>query len=156
MREDMNPCFIALDFDGTVVEHRYPAVGTDIGAAPVLRRLVKNGHKLILNTMRSHNSEGIDTLKPALEWFENNRISLYGVNENPSQKEWTSSPKVHGNLYIDDSALGAPVKADSLGAACLDWSKAALYLMLTGMLSENDILELLEEGIIDPEHVQLK
>ena len=152
----MNPCFIALDFDGTVVEHRYPAVGGDIGAAPVLRRLVKNGHKLILNTMRSHNSQGIDTLKPALEWFENNIIPLYGVNENPSQKEWTSSPKVHGNLYIDDSALGAPVKADSLGAACLDWSMVSLYLMLAGLLSETDIIELLEEGVINPEHVKVK
>ena len=36
--------YIVLDFDGTVVKHRYPAVGEDIGAVPVLKKLVKNGH----------------------------------------------------------------------------------------------------------------
>ena len=43
---------IAIDFDGTCVTHEYPNVGRDIGAAPVLRKLVENGHKLILWTMR--------------------------------------------------------------------------------------------------------
>ena len=100
---------IVLDFDGTVVKHRYPAVGEDIGAVPVLRRLVANGHRLLLNTMRSRDSEGEDTLEPAVEWFAANQIPLYGVNENPSQKEWTSSPKVYGHIYIDDAAIGAPL-----------------------------------------------
>ena len=57
-----NGYYIVLDFDGTVVKHRYPAVGEDIGAVPVLRKLVQNGYYLILNTMRSRNSEGKDTL----------------------------------------------------------------------------------------------
>ena len=62
-----NGYYIVLDFDGTVVKHRYPAVGEDIGAVPVLRKLVQNGHDLLLSTMRSSNSEGVDTLQPALD-----------------------------------------------------------------------------------------
>ena len=51
-------CVIVLDFDGTCVKHAYPAVGKDIGAEPVLKRLVANGCDLVLSTMRSRDSEG--------------------------------------------------------------------------------------------------
>lgn len=44
---------IGIDFDGTVVTHDFPKIGKDIGAVPILRKLVENGHKLILHTMRS-------------------------------------------------------------------------------------------------------
>ena len=137
---------IVLDFDGTVVTHAYPRIGKDIGAVPVLKRLVNNGCRLLLSTMRSRDSEGVDTLQPALDWFEKRGIPLFGVNENPTQREWTSSPKVHGNLYIDDGALGAPLKADGNGKACIDWSRAAVYLYYMGLLTDNDILEMVRAG----------
>lgn len=95
---------IAVDFDGTCVTHAYPEIGQDIGAAPVLRELVANGHKLILWTMRSK-----ATLLDAVEWFKFNSIPLFGVNTNPEQREWTDSPKAYAQLYIDDAALGAPL-----------------------------------------------
>lgn len=155
--------YIVLDFDGTVVKHRYPAVGEDIGALPVLKRLVKNGHKLLLNTMRSHNSDGEDTLQPAIDWFVSRDIPLYGINENPSQKEWTSSPKVYGNIYIDDAALGAPLKKDDtpcpyLGAASpyIDWGLAAIHLFYAGCLTEQDVIELVHEGVISKENVKIQ
>jgi hypothetical protein len=44
---------ILIDFDGTCVAHEFPKVGKDIGAVPVLKALVENGHNLILFTMRS-------------------------------------------------------------------------------------------------------
>ena len=45
---------IAVDFDGTCVEHDYPAVGLDVeNAVETLRALNKAGHRLILFTMRS-------------------------------------------------------------------------------------------------------
>ena len=91
---------VVLDFDGTVVKHRYPAVGDEIGATPVLKRLVSNGHKIILNTMRSRNNEGMDMLQPAVDWFSERGIPLFGVNENPTQHEWTSSPKVYIWPYL--------------------------------------------------------
>jgi hypothetical protein len=149
-----NKYYIVLDFDGTVVKHRYPDIGEDIGAAPILRRLVKNGHSLLLNTMRSRNCEGIDTLQPAIDWFVNEGIPLYGINENPSQKSWTSSPKVYGNIYIDDAAMGAPLKADAGAPPFIDWNLAAIYLFYQGLLSQNDILELIAEKAIDVDQVK--
>jgi len=95
---------IAIDFDGTCVTHEYPNVGNDIGAVPVLKKLVTAGHLLILNTMRSG-----EELQDAIDWFKKNNIPLYGVNEDPGQKEWTQSPKVFANLYIDDATLGCPL-----------------------------------------------
>ena len=139
---------IVLDFDGTVVKHAYPAVGEDIGATPILKRLVANGCKLILNTMRSRDSGGVDTLQPALDWFEERNLPLYGINENPDQKEWTSSPKVYGNLYIDDGALGAPLKVDTDGTTCLDWNQVAVYLYYIGLLTDQDILDLIKDGAL--------
>jgi hypothetical protein len=103
----MKPIKIAVDFDGTCVTHDYPKVGKDIGAVPVLKLLVEAGHRIILNTMR-YGKE----LQDAVDWFKENGIPLYGVNEDPGQKEWTQSPKVFANLYIDDAALGAPLKIE--------------------------------------------
>lgn len=118
---------------------------------PVLKRLVANGCNLLLNTMRSHDSAGVDTLQPALDWFEARGLPLYGVNENPTQKEWTSSPKVYGNLYIDDGALGAPLKVDAKGYAYMDWDKVAKYLYYMGLLTDNDIIELVRDGAVNLE-----
>jgi hypothetical protein len=96
--------FIAIDFDGTCVTHDYPQVGRDIGAVSILKRLVDSGHKLILWTMRSE-----ETLNDAVKWFESHDIPLYGVQRNPTQY-WTKSPKAYAHLYIDDAALGCPLK----------------------------------------------
>jgi hypothetical protein len=96
---------ICVDFDGTVVYHKYPKVGEDVPyAVKVLNRLVAKGHKIILFTMRSGNY-----LTEAVLWYHEKRISLYGINTNPDQKKWTASPKAYGNVYIDDAALGAPL-----------------------------------------------
>lgn len=115
---------IAIDFDGTVVTHEFPEVGKSVGAEKVLKALVDNGHKLILNTMRSHKDiEGRDTLAEAENWFKDNGIELYGVNENPTQILWTDSPKVYANLYIDDSALGCPKMVNEDGVIVIDWEK---------------------------------
>ena len=99
--------YIAIDFDGTCVTHDYPRIGKDINAIDVLKKLVVNGHKLILNTMRSGKE-----LQDAIDWFKENGIELYGANKNPSQKSWTNSPKVYAHMYIDDAALGCPLKMD--------------------------------------------
>ena len=89
-----------LDFDGTVVKHEFPNIGGDIGAIPVLKRL-------ILFTMRSG-----ETLDAAVKWFADNGIPLFGIQKNPTQGTWTSSPKSYAELMIDDSALGCPLMYD--------------------------------------------
>lgn len=117
---------LGIDFDGTCVTYDYPRVGKDIGAVPVLKELVGLGHKLILNTIRS----GKD-LEDAVEWFKKNEIPLYGVNQDPGQRRWTSSPKVHADLYIDDAALGCPIKYDPAVSDrfFVDWEKVRKALI---------------------------
>ena len=102
-----NQRIIAVDFDGTCVTHEFPHIGRDIGAVPVLKLLVARGHLIILHTMRSE-----ATLAQAVGWFQQNGIPLYGVNSNPQQSSWTSSPKPYAHIYIDDAALGCPLTAD--------------------------------------------
>lgn len=113
---------IVIDFDGTVVTHEFPNIGKDIGAVPVLKELVENGHNLILFTMRSDRKEETtisditilqvtgNFLTDAVNWFRDNEIPLYGIQTNPTQKEWTTSPKAYGQIIIDDAALGCPLK----------------------------------------------
>jgi hypothetical protein len=152
---------IAIDFDGTCVIHEYPKVGEDIGAVPVLKELVAAGHKLMLWTMRGNKptTENVDTLADAVSWFNQNGIELWGINENPEQKEsgWSNSNKQYAQLYIDDAALGAPlttkncpnfIKNDKLcdkscqlcngksyvGRPFLDWKKARKRLIESGVL----------------------
>lgn len=95
---------IAVDFDGTCVAHEYPKVGRFIGAQKVLNRIVEEGGKLILWTMRSGKE-----LQDAVNWFAENGIPLYGIQRNPTQDSWTDSPKAYAKIYIDDAALGCPL-----------------------------------------------
>jgi len=112
---------ICVDFDGTCVSHEYPEVGNDIGSIPVLKRLVENGMNLILFTMRGEDCG----LEDAVKWFADNDIPLYGINANPEQAKWTKSPKAYAQLYIDDAALGVPLKVDPNISArpFVDWQK---------------------------------
>jgi hypothetical protein len=115
---------INIDFDGTCVTHEFPKVGKSIGAERVLKRLVDNGHQLILFTMRSDRHAPTPVIDPtilnvtgkflteAVEWFNRNDIKLYGIQRNPTQLNWTTSPKSYAELMIDDSALGCPLKYD--------------------------------------------
>lgn len=134
---------IVIDFDGTVVTHDFPSVGKDIGAVPVLRRLVGRGHRLILFTMRSNGepiSGDVETdgqyLDHAVKWFRENGIEMWGIQTNPEQASWTTSPKAYGKLIIDDAALGAPLKMDRSisGRPFIDWVRAE------EMLEDKDVL----------------
>ena len=115
---------IAVDFDGTCVTHEYPEIGKSIGAEKVLKALVENGHQIVLCTMRGHKThEGRDLLQEAVDWFKDNEIELYGVNETPFQHTWTDSPKPYAQLYIDDAALGCPKAVNEDGKVVVDWEK---------------------------------
>ena len=139
---------ICIDFDGTCVTHEFPKVGKDIGAVPVLKKLVEAGHKLILFTMRSDieevtsNDYGIhkqagEYLTDAVNWFIDNHIPLHDVNVNPTQHTWTNSPKAYGQLYIDDAALGCPLiyNREISDRPFVDWTKVEEMLKAIGVLS---------------------
>lgn len=123
---------IAIDFDGTCVTHEYPRVGQNIGAWPVIKELHNSGHSIILLTMRSG-----QYLQDAVNLFEEYSIKLYGINHNPEQHLWTSSPKVYANIYIDDAALGCPLtKCEDRPYA--NWTKIREMLMESGVLNANN------------------
>lgn len=140
---------IAIDFDGTCVAHEFPRVGGDIGAVPVLKALVASGHRLILFTMRSncvdnkvypecvpaiHNGPWLDD---AVNWFKQNDIPLYGVQSNPTQKDWTTSPKCYAQLYIDDAALGIPLIESSEDRPFVDWVRVEELLIEKGIITSH-------------------
>lgn len=101
--------YIGVDFDGTCVYHEYPQIGLEVPyARDCMLALVAAGYLLILNTTRSGKE-----LQEAVQWFADRGIPLYGVNENPDQKSWTTSPKVYASYYIDDAAVGCPLCQDS-------------------------------------------
>lgn len=132
---------ICIDFDGTCVTHEMPKVGDektasvtigkDVGAVPVLQEIVKNGHRLILYTMR-----GGKYLRPAVKWFYENKIKLFGINYNPMQTTWTDSTKPYAQLYIDDLALGCPLKNDKTLSEnpFVDWIKVREILINKGII----------------------
>jgi len=126
---------IAIDFDGTCVTHEFPKIGQDIGAVPVLKKLVENGHQLILFTMRS-DDESMDRnfLTAALQWFALHKIELYGIQKDPEQEDWTSSNKAYAQMYIDDAALGCPLHYPLEGRPYVDWTKIVEMLKIRGIL----------------------
>lgn len=141
---------IAIDFDGTCVTHDFPEVGKNIGAAPVLKELVENGHQLILWTMRAnvenntghsdevpviHNGNFLDD---AINWFKENDIPLYGIQRNPTQDSWTTSPKAYAQIYIDDAALGCPLIHNEIlhKRPFVDWDSVRKHLIMENIITE--------------------
>ena len=126
----MNGLVIAVDFDGTCVEHDYPHIGNEIGAVHVLLKIQEKGHKIMLWTMRSG-----ETLKDAVLWFQNNHIRLWGINENPEQKKtnWSTSHKQYANYYIDDAAIGTPLVMDPI-RPYVDWIRMEYELEKMGII----------------------
>ncbi|MEP4190891.1 MAG: hypothetical protein ABJN51_07420, partial [Sneathiella sp.] len=72
----------------------------------------KAGAQLILFTMRSDAPER-GHLTEAVAYLKSNGIELFGINTNPTQDIWTTSPKAYGHLYVDDAAFGCPTHQPS-------------------------------------------
>lgn len=111
---------VGIDFDGSVVCHRYPHVGKDLPlCVETLKRWNEEyGVGYILSTMR-----GGKELEDAINWFKERDIPLFGIQKHPTQEEWTDSPKTHCRFMIDDRNVGQPLTADDQGIPCIDWKK---------------------------------
>lgn len=95
---------IAVDFDGTIVEHTYPEIGNEmLFAFDTLRALQKKGHKLILWTYRDGRY-----LEEAVEYCRQNGIEFYAVNRSYPEEtlEGGISRKINADLFIDDRNVG--------------------------------------------------
>jgi hypothetical protein len=95
---------IAVDFDGTIVEHKYPKIGrTRPFAFETLKMLQDKGHQLILWTYRS----GV-YLDEALEFCLKNGIEFYAVNSSYPEEvfDGSKSRKIDCDYFIDDRNIG--------------------------------------------------
>lgn len=95
---------IAVDFDGTIVDHEYPAIGKEkLFAFRTLKELEKRGARLILWTIRTGKE-----LDEAVEFCRNNGIEFYAVNRNYPEEIFTDevSRKINADLFIDDKNVG--------------------------------------------------
>jgi hypothetical protein len=96
---------IAVDFDGTIVEHEYPKIGkTKLFAFETLKQLEKDGHKLILWTFRTG-----DLLEEAVSFCKQNGVNFYAVNNSFPDEPFdpqNASRKIAADLFIDDRNFG--------------------------------------------------
>lgn len=116
--------YIAIDFDGTIVDHRFPDIGPPVpDAITWMKAFQEEGAKLILFTMRSDGDSNGPVLQQAVDYLKSEGIELFGVNHNPTQSSWTTSPKAYAQLYIDDAAVGCPmIDLAKFYRPCVDWS----------------------------------
>jgi len=96
---------IAVDFDGTVVDHEYPAIGeTKLFAFETLKALQEKGFRLIMWTYRAGKE-----LDEAVEFCKANGIEFYAINKNYPEEEYVEgeiSRKINADIYIDDKNIG--------------------------------------------------
>lgn len=95
---------IAVDFDGTIVQHRYPKVGKEIPFAIItLKQLIKDGHDLILWTYRAGKE-----LEDAVDFCKKKGVVFYAVNKDFPEEVFdsTMSRKIIADVYIDDRNFG--------------------------------------------------
>ena len=125
---------IAVDFDGTIVEHRYPAIGKELPfAIDTLRQLAAEGHRLILWTVR----EG-QYLDEAVEFCRSRGLEFYAVNrdypEEEPERNNRFTRKLKADLWIDDRNLGG----------LPDWG--TIYEMIHHRLTYEDLMHRYESN----------
>ena len=101
---DFSNVRIAVDFDGTIVDHEYPGIGKEkLFAFQTLKELEKLGARLILWTFRTGKE-----LDEAVEFCRQNGVEFYAVNKNYPEEVYdeTISRKIEADIYIDDKNLG--------------------------------------------------
>ena len=119
---------IAVDFDGTIVEHAYPKIGKELPfATETLRQLISEHHRLVLWTVRED-----DLLQEAIDWCKERGVEFYAVNrdypEEEKEKNNHFSRKLKVDLWIDDRNIGG----------LPDWG--TIYRMIKEHLTWQDII----------------
>jgi hypothetical protein len=117
---------IAVDFDGTIVEHCYPEIGKEIPfAITTLKMLIAKRHQLILWTVRRG-----ALLQEAVDWCKERGVEFYAVNKNFPEETVENDGyccKLNAELFIDDRNLGG----------LPDWGK--IYQMIEENKSWDDM-----------------
>ena len=129
---------IAVDFDGTIVEHEYPAIGKEIPfATETLRMLINDRHQLILWSVR----EG-ELLQEAIDWCHERGVDFYAINrdfpEEDVEKNIHFSRKLKVDLFIDDRNIGG----------LPDWG--TIYRMVSENKTWRDIIRERQPEVSEP------
>lgn len=130
---------IGVDFDGTIVEDRFPEIGKEIPfATDTLKMLIKDHHRLILWTVR----EG-KYLEDAVNWCRERGVEFYAVNrdypEETTDNNQNFSRKLKADLWIDDRNIGG----------LPDWG--TIYRMVTRHKTWHDlIIEEVQSATLTP------
>lgn len=99
---------IAVDFDGTLCENRFPEIGSARpGVVAFVKMRAAEGAKMILHTCRENGTRPL--LDEAVAFCKAQGISLFAVNENPGNLHparyglsHADGRKVYADLYMDD------------------------------------------------------
>ena len=118
---------IAVDFDGTIVEHAYPKIGRELPfATETLRMLLKDHHRLILWSVR----EG-ELLDEAINWCRDRGVEFYAVNRDYPEEEPSKnnhfSRKLKVDMFIDDRNVGG----------LPDWGQCFFFLFISQSIYED-------------------
>lgn len=120
---------IAIDFDGTIVENRYPEIGHERPfAIDTLKMLQQDRHQLVLWTCR----EG-QLLEDALQWCRERGVEFYAANRDYPEETTDNNPyfsrKLKVDLFLDDRNLGG----------LPDWG--TIYKMINQRLKWDDLID---------------
>jgi len=131
---------IYLDFDGTVVEHHFPAIGAENpNAIKVISMLQLAGHDLILNTYRA--DIDLSYVHEALN-FLNSHPNLYKPIETFLPKKLDpknfnlENAKACNQLYIDDVAKGIPMRRNE----ALEYGMMVDWVALEKLLKKEQLI----------------
>lgn len=105
---------LAIDFDGTIVEHRFPDIGNPLPFAFVTLRHLQKSHTLVLWTCRTGKE-----LQEAIDFCAQHGLIFDAVNQNPACMPFATSPKIYADVYIDDR---------NVFAGRMDWDLIQRYI----------------------------
>lgn len=120
---------IAVDFDGTIVENKYPEIGKErLFATDTLKMFIKERHQLVLWSCR----EG-KLLDDAINWCKDRGVEFWAINRDYPEEDITKnrhfSRKIKADLFIDDRQVGG----------LPDWG--TIYQMITNNKTYEQIIK---------------
>lgn len=106
---------LAVDFDGTIVDHEFPYIGQlKPNAKQVINELYDEGFGIFIWTCRDSTfhpdlrkfPNATPTIFDVHDFLEKEGIKYDGININHPQLGFQPVPKIYGDIYIDDKQLG--------------------------------------------------
>ena len=129
---------VAIDFDGVLVENRFPDIGDEVPCMVELARdLMRRGHEVILWTSRVD-----ERLTEAVRWCEARGIEFSAVNENaPSNRAAFESQypngtrKVYADVYLDDHSVEWAWYSRQFGE---EWTRRTMARMVYSIIDYDE------------------